>query len=262
MVYPIESKLPVLVVCDQSKSGYAVKVGDISGRTLRLFEMSGTGMSTEEFCDEFSDYLKRLLAMVKIDGFFVEKMILKKGMGYYHSSETLHDVRVMTKLLCESLTGKPPEEINNQEWKSNILPKGYRSRSEKGSLRYLRDVNPAEYALSSDNITDVVCMFDYVMLLRHRGQILQCHGSEPSTYNSEIYIVSADDQLMQLQCNVFKYNPDFSVTENASYFVNRIPVLGIAEIPISQMSLEDIYKYARGFARVPTRAFLAVRRCT
>jgi hypothetical protein len=259
-VHPVESKLPVIIACDQSKRGYAVKVGDISGKQLKLFEMSGEGMTTEKFCEEFAEYFRLLFRNVEIDYVAYEAMILKKGMQYYSSSETLHDIRVATKNVFKELTGTYPDEINNQEWKTSVLPKGFRGRDEKGSQRFLKSLNYQEWYDASDNITDVWCIFEHVKVLRHTRQAVKCTGVEPVMYKTEIYIVSVSDSLLTRQYNSFHYNPEFSVEDNANYFVNRIPVLGVAEVPVQVLTLQEIYNYARGFVSIPTRAFLTVRR--
>ena len=263
-VIPLQSNLPVIVACDQSKTGYAVMVGDVSGRELSLFEMIGSGMTTEDFCHEYTEYLRRLLSLVNIVLVGYEKMILKSGMQYYNSAEVLHDIRVTTKQLFKELTGKNPIEVNNQTWKSTILPEGYRSHGEKGSLRYLREKDYFKYCDSSDNITDVACIFSYLLLRKVPSLELFCDAEEPPLYDCLIALVSDSDGILSSQHKKFKFNCEFSIEQNSYYYANRISDLGISEVPLLrlQKELDSVYKYAQGFQTYPVnKVYLVVKRC-
>ena len=256
-VIPLRNDFPVLVACDPSKSGYGVKVGDIYNNNFSLFEMIGKGLDTDEFCNEFTEYLQKYLKDLNIIKVVCEKMILKKGLEYYHSSEVLHEIRVHTKSVFKTLIGSVPEEINNQSWKASILPEGFRSREEKGSLRYLKSIDYAIYSEVSHNITDAVCIWQYVWNRDYKNLKLKCDCDEVAKNRFSIKIIPVTDIIPPISES--SYNERFSLFSNCIYISNRLRKSFFVVNP-NVLSLVDIYAFSSNFTKLENEVCILVER--
>jgi hypothetical protein len=264
-VEPLNEEQELLVVADPGKTNMAMVIGNIYGEVLRIYEFSGVGMDTSLYCREFRRYVMSLLGNCKVFEFAQEKAILKdgemkEGYKYYTSNMVLTEIRAILIDLAYELTGKKSYEINNWSWKFDVLPKGFRGKYQKGSLLWLSQINPmfAEY---KDDVTDVICMYMYRATRLTKTVPIFCGVIQKQRYDYNITYVGqevfkSDNENMLL----FRYNPKFSCQENAIYFSNHTSKIGMAEVPMEYLKLEDLYKY-KGINLYPdSKVFLLVKR--
>ena len=243
------TKLPVrgdiAIAIDPGKTNMAAVIGNPNGEIYAVLQFSGAGRATDtsDYCQDFKRYLKAFLANTNVYLAGIEAAISKKGMEYHYSSFTLTEIRGQLIDLFYSLTGHKPQELNNWAWKHYVLPEGYRSQSEKGSARFLKDWYEK---YGNADVTDAVCMFMYLTRESRQSYVISCEEREEpiAPYQIAIYPPSF---LNVPQFRRFVYNPAFSLQDNAIYYANRSFGVGIAEVSVDELSMEDIYKHAVGF---------------
>lgn len=249
-VTPLETSTDVMVAIDPSKSNMAVIIGTLAGKELALIEFSGndkqfyeSAMDTTEYLNELCEYLRRFLSKSNVEVVGIEQHILKQGAQYYQSSTVLTELRAGLIQLSLELTRKKAWEINNSAWKGSILPDGYRGKSEKGSLRYLKGLDRVKYQDYNDDMTDVTCIYWY--MVKHyygtNNNSIKCSGVEKPERDVGLMIMS--DFLIPEGTKQFTYNPKFTLKDNAIYFANRTTESGFAQVPVDSLTLEDIYSY-------------------
>lgn len=250
----------VVMTIDPSKTNCAVVIGDPGGAVISILEMSGNNWKqgpvddTTEYCFEIKEFLSRYIEGTNMVRIGLEKAITKQGMQHHHSNMVLTEIRGSLLSMFYDKYGftKDDVEVNNWSWKKAILPDGYRSQSEKGSVRYfyqyLHDYTYINYFEA--DVTDCLCIYKYIVRETKDSYMIACNDVEESKvkYNCAIMPDWAD----QLHYREFNYNPSFSLLENATYFANRSRVNGIASIDVNRLHVDDIYKYASGFMEVPT----------
>lgn len=247
METPLSSSSPVVVVIDPSKSNLAGLIVTHSNEPLLEFELSGNDkdilqetMDTTEYCEAVSMFIKEVTAAVEVTHVFIEQHILSKGNDYYNSMTVLTEIRTHLIILSTELTGRKAIEINNMKWKGAILPDGYRGHKEKGSHRFLSQID-ARFRDYSDDMTDCYCIKEYAFRYILSTQEIKCVSSERADYAYTIKIVDRDDYDLS-KGKWFAYNNAFSLEENAIYYLNRSSAPGVCEL--RNLSVEDIYKYA------------------
>jgi hypothetical protein len=249
----------VVLVIDPSKTNMAVLIGNPFGEILSIVEFSGNNrrqgpvMDNTVYCMEVKEYLTGYLQNVKVRYIGLEQAISKKGMMQHHSNMTLTEIRgVLLNLFLEEYgQQKDDVEINNWSWKAGILPDGYRSQSEKGSKRFIRDKFPNSPLCNyfEADVTDVVCIYWYLLKIKVRDYTIVCSKEETSLNQSHIgiypkFMDSAPDLRR------FTYNNKFTLEQNAYYFSNRSKATGISSLSINDITIEDIYKYATAFSDI------------
>lgn len=244
-----------VVAIDPSKTNCAIVIGDPGGTIVAIIEASGNNwgsgkpIPTTQYCSELREFLMRVLRPMNVKKVGLEQAITKRGMEHHHSNMVLTEIRAALLGLFwdEYIMRKEEVEINNWTWKHAILPEGYRSQSEKGSKRYFReylhDLTYEDY--HEADVTDCLCIYKYLTRDSAKSYKIVCVQTEECTLDTSIVIMPAYADSMEFR--KFQYNPSFSVDDNANYYANRSPVSGIAELPIDNLSLEEIYKYASGF---------------
>lgn len=237
-VEPLECDEPVLVVSDPSKQNMALLVGTLYKKKV-IYEFSGKddndrAIDTVDYCMEIREFMTKLLCKCRILEFSQEEAIDKKGLQYFKSSLVLRDVRAFSIVTSLDLTGKKPYFINNWSWKSDILPDGYRSQKEKGSVRYLADFVDPVYATYSDDVTDVICMYLHRRKAWLKNSKIFCVKQEAT--NTEYKYFITDRSHVTNNMTEFRYNSKFSLIDNLNYFTNRAKGAGYATLDLSKVS--------------------------
>lgn len=250
----------IVVAIDPSKSNMAVVVGDPGGEIISIVEMSGNlwktpkaAMDTTDYCIDAKDFLRQYLAGANLYRVGMEKAITKKGMEHHLTNMVLTEVRSMLLNLFKTEYGlrDVDVEVNNWSWKHAILPDGYRSQSEKGSVRYfLEYLNDTTYInYFEDDVTDAVCIYKYLTMETKKTYAIVCREDEPTTKDIRIQI--SPNHVDVLGNRQFRYNPTFNPAQNAKYFANRSTRNGICKVDLKALSMSDIYTYASGFTTIP-----------
>jgi hypothetical protein len=255
---PLDISQELIIVFDPGKTNMAMIIGTITGEIIMVLEFSGKhinnrAMDTTDYCLEFMQFIRDLLKHCKIFKFAQEKAILpnsygkggnhKKGMDHYHSQMVLTEIRANLIMLSVEMTGDKPEQINNMEWKGKILPDGYRGRDEKGSKRFISEVNPM-LSMYSHDVTDCICMYLFMVQKISDKIVITCDRPEKARFPYAFSIV--DERMIPKDVKYFRFNDTFSCDDNASYFVNHVNLVGACKLPLNLISLEDLYRYAHG----------------
>jgi len=255
IVVPLEVKVPVIVVVDQSKKNTAVIIGSTTGVVFDIIETSGSDPKfyhkagdTTEYCLETEMYMTQRLKYCKVLKVYSEKTILKKkfgdkssGMDHYKTNLILNEIRSSWLRIGELLTGESTFEINNVAWKSLVLPDGYRGHKEKGSYRYWSAQDP-KWLDYSDDVTDAFSMYVYAMVMYHKNEGLLCDKREQLSENTRMSLVDAKN-LNVFQSPNFTFNQMYTLEENAAYVASRVTGIGICTVKMELLSIADIAKY-------------------
>ena len=235
----------------------ALFIGSPFGEQYACLEFTGNyrkkqAMDTTMYCEEVRTFLAHYLKNVDLYLVGVEAAISKRGQNYHHSSMVLTEIRAnILNFFLEEYHIKV-EEINNWSWKHAILPEGYRSQSEKGSKRFIRDYypdSPLNDYFEAD-MTDAFCIYSYMIKTMCQNYSLICNRTEKQvnpTRNYYIYPSSFKDVYIP-HCRNIGINEHFSLKENVAYLTNRtyLQCKGFIE-DLNTLKLEDIYGHATGF---------------
>lgn len=236
-VQPLQYGGDVIVAIDPSKTNMAMAIGDPWGVVLSYVEMSGKGCDTTEYCTDFMEFITQFLSLTHPIVMGEEQAVSYKGMQYHVSQMVLTEIRANLLQMIKTRFSLTPIEINNWTWKHAILPEGYRGQKEKGSLRYLEKFG---FTGVTDDVTDAICMY----LFLHRNQPKRaepfCDRKEPCALPYQLYIYSNDIGVAK-ELWTHKYNPKFSLEDNANFYVNRTTGNGYLDVPASALTLDEIY---------------------
>ena len=248
MLAPIDAPQDLVVISDPGKRSGATLIGDMYGTVFEVIIFSAYYSSkdieeTNDYCDDIEDFMLKYFKGRSIVSFCKEKTILERDKNAsYISNKVLESI---AKTLCDvarDLTGVNPEEINNWSWKSGVLPEGYRSNKEKGSHRWLTDVNLFNSALPHD-ITDAFCM--YLYKIQNLGmQVICCNAVESPKHEANYIFMPIKD--LPSESKVFKYSYDFSAEDNCSFYSNRSATLGAAKVDINRLQPREIINHCQG----------------
>lgn len=235
----------IVLVTDPGKTNMAMVVGTPSGTSLCIlqFRAPGSAYDTSEYCHDFKAFISKYFKDCKVVQFGIEKAISKHGMNHHHSSMVLTEIRANLIDLAYELTGRKPFEINNWSWKYAILPDGMRSQSEKGSAKFLPDIYRV---YGNADVTDAICMYRYILRQTGTTTVVTPNRSEKPLASIKVMIVPPKHPFTR-DSRRFKYEPGLSLWDNATFFCNRTWERGVATVPVSSLSYEDIYEYAIGF---------------
>lgn len=237
-VIPLNYGGDVVIAIDPGKTNMAFTVGDPYGVVLSYVEISGQGCNTTEYCTDFVNFFRRFLSYCHPIRIGVEAAVSYKGMQYHVSQMVLTEIRANILQMITQVFGLAPIEINNWAWKKAILPEGFRSTSEKGSLRYLATVG---FTKATHDVTDSICMYLYLQRTMPKYKDPYCDKSESSPFPYKLIIFTEDCFVPADELWTYEYNPKFSLSENANYYVNRTHKNGYLTVPAETLSLEDIY---------------------
>lgn len=236
-ITPLDYCGDVVVAIDPGKTNMAMTVGDPYGVPLSYVEITGKGTDTTDYCSDFVEFIVAYLSNTHPIVFGEEAAVSYKGMEYHRSQMVLTEIRANLLQMIKVRFGCKPIEINNWTWKHAILPEGYRSTSEKGSLRYLTELGLRDV---THDVTDSICMYMYLQRTYTKDY------PPPKCVKSEIclheYSAAICDANMDLSAHKkYEYNPQFSLRENISYCINRAARIGYFELPSSYLTLDEVY---------------------
>lgn len=251
-VEPLKYYGDCIVVIDPSKTNMAVLIGDMQGYIISIVEFSGNNrrkgpvIGTTEYCLEFRKFLEEYLANCHVQIVGVEQALNYEGMKYYRSNMTLTEIRGNILEFFSQTYGKLPTEINNWSWKAGILPSGYRSRSEKGSKKWIQDTmpnSPLAHYFEAD-VTDVLCMYWYLLKSGKQYDTV-CTCVEEAQVPFGYYFEPVRVNNVKLREVI--YNDKYSVMENCNYYVNRMLDSFCMLLEVRQVPIEIIYGHCDGF---------------
>ena len=255
-IKPLACAGDVIICIDPSKTNMAVLIGSPFGEIYSILEFSGNNrrsgptMDTTEYCSEFSEFLRRYLANVRVLDCAVEKAITKKGMEHHLSNMVLTEIRgkILGLFSEEYGIAAKQAEINNYSWKHDILPDGYRGHGEKGSKRWMQDFHPESPLCNyfEADATDVFCIYLYKIRRIKDRYVITCNKHEGALgkYSYGLYPNYMDQTPNTLK---FDYNKHFTLEDNAVFYGNRSTKVGIAKVGIDSLTLDDIYGFTYGF---------------
>lgn len=251
-VEPLRTPSPCIMVIDPSKSNMAIIISEHSGRDIAQIELSGNdkdffdkAMDTTDYCITFTKFLEDLTRLINITQVYVEQHIIKsysndgKPQSNFMSTTVLTEIRAHILKFALDISQKKAIEVNNKTWKGAILPDGYRGNNYKGSYKWLCELDP-KYRNYTDDMTDAICLKAYVFKTYFSTQQIKCVSSERADYEFKATIIDRA-QLTGEGYNWFAYNNNFSIEENAIYYLNRTKVPGVCEL--RNPSIPDLYKY-------------------
>lgn len=258
-VPPLRYTGQAVVVIDPSKTNCAMVIGDPGGEVQMIVEMTGNGWrqdkptDTTQYCSELREFITRLLEPCEVYMFKAEQAITKKGMNHHMSSMVLTEIRAALLGLAWENYGfrKEEVEVNNWAWKKYVLPEGYRSQSEKGSIRYFYQYlgDTAYLNYFEADVTDCLCIYKYAIRNCKDTYRIVCTEAQKAIkqYSYAIMPEWADT----CECREFTYNNSFTMEENVIWFANHSRSSGIAKIKTDRLNFEEIYEHASGFSEVP-----------
>jgi len=220
---PLHSGAPLVIAMDPSKSGFGLIIGRINGKAELILELSGTGMDTTVYCKELKYLLKELTSLNKIHCLGYEPTILpKKGKGQsYITNVVLNEVQSAIKDFAYDRINKDSIiPANNSSWKSAILPSNFNKKGTKGSLQFVSSLFPNMYDLT-DNITDVICIFWYLLSHYVKDDSVIFPNSVESCDIASASLVIVDDSYIKSSYRRFTYNCTLSFKDNLSFVINR-----------------------------------------
>lgn len=256
-VRPLKYSGDLVIVFDPSKTNMAVVIGTPSGNILSLVEFSGNNrsrgpvMDTTQYCLEVREFLYRYIGHCNIYLAATEATIEKKGSSYYQSNLVLTEIRANILNFFTEKFGIKCLEVNNWSWKHKILPDGYRSQKEKGSVRFFHDYYPEAgiHNFYKADMTDAMCIFMYCIETMCKNYTLMCNSPEPCSYLYNYSIVPTSGVPDSERMSVI-FNERFSLVENLNYYSNRIAAEFEMEVPVVRLSIDDVYGHAKQFTRV------------
>lgn len=272
-IEPLICDRPVLIAIDQSKTNTAVIVGTLDNTIIDIMEFSGNDPEfydkagdTTVFCRELSYYLEYRLSKLRIVNFYQEAPIGpkkwhkntedKSGYSHYKSQMVLTQIRGCLLELGLKMTGRPSIEVVNTDWKGRILPDGYRGRDEKGSHRYLREINMTWWSYT-DDVTDAVCIYMYALWHERNKGLIICSDIEKPLYKYQCYMT--DRIFVPDKARAFRAEKGLSCDSIASYYTNRTSDVGAVKLDLNTLTLEDISKYAK-FMTTHSEPYLVIKR--
>lgn len=242
----------LIVSIDSSKSNSAMVVADEYGEILDDYEMSGKGSDVDVL--DFAYYTRKQLKSL-FEGSTpilvgIEDIITKKnpGMDTHKNRYILTTVFNSFIFFFQEYHNITPVFINNQSWKNFTLPDEYRTREHhKGSKDYALDTL-SRYALRSDDITDAVCILQYLKMKNNINQVKSIRTSMVSKRQYEVCILPSSTTV-PVGVSEFKYNPSLTLKQNTDTAFASInsDVKGVSMlVSVDDLEISDIYKYCHG----------------
>lgn len=251
---PLEYGGDVVVVFDPSKTNMAMVLASPDGTILNTIEFSGNNrrkgptMDTTQYCMEVRTFLQRYLAKAHLYLVAVEQAIQKKGYEYYTSNMVLTEIRGNLLNFFLETYGLQVIEVNNWAWKHATLPEGYRGQHQKGSKKYFLDRMPnSPYAHYFEaDMTDCICILWYILSQKCGSYITMCNRSESAVVGHK-YAIYPDNGVTDSLWAV-NYNEAFSIEDNITFYANRLFKPFVMTVPVSRLSLDQIYTSATTFS--------------
>lgn len=245
---PMQYSGEVVVVFDPSKSNMAMVVGTPAGDILNTIEFSGNNrkrgpvMDTTLYCEEVRAFLKIYLSKVNLFCVAVEQAITPKNGAFHHSNMVLTEIRANLLNFFLDTFGISVIEVNNWAWKHAVLPEGYRSPFEKGSKKwFVQTMSDSPYAHYFEaDMTDCICIYWYI--ISTKCSTYKCYCNRAEVCESEImYFYTPISNNITDDMQEMAYNSRFSLSENMSFYANRVLGYFYMKVPIDAVDIVDVY---------------------
>ena len=250
----------IIIGIDSSKTNSAIAVADYTGEIIDYIELNGSQDGTTEndtlvLCQNHRTVLTEIFSGAKPIIVGIEDIITKRD-GRQENGMTVHMSRFKITAVFMSFIfffqdkfGITPELVNNQAWKSAVLPAEYRRRDiGKGSLAYFKSIN-SKYQNCSDDVTDSICILKYLCIIHKVRKLHKIKEPEIARYKSSVYLVSTSF-VPKGSTVQFEYNESMSLLQNVGVISNRLGTekgkVGCASVRTNCLSFGDIYAYCRG----------------
>lgn len=240
----------VIIGIDSSKSNSAVVIGNERGEILDDYEFNGAGSDIDvyELCFDIRKALKVILKDAEVVAVGLENIITKKEDGY--KGLDIHMSRAKITAVFDNFIfyfqeyhNIMPRLINNQEWKSAVLPDEYCKRThKKGSKDYFDSIG-GRWAGRKDDVTDAVCIFKYLVTGVKVDLDYTLDTPMKSSHNFTVGIFYTD-LVLDNTVKRFKYNEKFTVDQlvnTMSAKLEKRDKYGAMRIPVDALSIFDIY---------------------
>lgn len=229
---------------DSSKRNTAIAVGTETGQHKDIIELDGTQDGTTEYsyielCKKQRDFLRVCFNGANITKVGIEDIITKGGEGIYQHQTRFAITAVFMSFLFafEDYFNIKPELINNNTWKTTVLPAQYRSRDiKKGAQMYLRDINHWVGMYSKSDPADAYCILEYLYLV-NKVKGWKMINDEPERHGKMMlavgdYSISTADGVKKM------FNPYFS------FEVNCRKAIGDCDKAVMKIPVQAVpYKY-------------------
>ena len=256
MYEPSYTGKKIAVAIDSSKTNTAIIGGDVDGNVLDDYELNGKeDKDVLLLCKQERAALKSLFEGSKIQLVGIEDIITKKYDREKGSPMDIHMSRfkitaVFMSLICffQDVHQVTPELVNNQHWKTTVLPEEYRKRTHhKGSLDYMKDIG-SKYANRKDDVTDAYCIYQF--LAREHGYRNVVAIEEPCAASREYHCgLYPMDTGIPSTAKQFVYNPSLTFKQNCDTMIYHMGLkdeYGYAKVKVSDLTMEEIYEHAAG----------------
>lgn len=239
----------IFVSIDSSKSNTAMLVWDEYGFPLDDYEISGAGASVDvyDLCWKTRDELCKLFNGANILRVGIEDIITKNENGY--KGLEVHQSRYKITAVFDNLMfffqiyhGQTPRKINNQEWKSHVLPDDLRKASvHKGSTIFCERLGN-RWAGRKDDVTDAYCIGLYLLMTEKVESYYPVDHTEPAQRGYEYGVFPITFPTPAGAKNFIIKNND-TLIHNIETVSNHVSSgqPGIFSVPIDLLTMEDVY---------------------
>lgn len=240
----------IRVAIDSSKTNTAIAVGDCNGNILDDYELSGAGADVDvyQFCWDMRRELKSLFTGADVISVGIEDIITKnekkgyKGISVHQSRAKITAVFDNLIFFFQDNHNITPRRINNQSWKSAVLPEEFRTREhKKGSKDWFQYIGN-KWADRKDDVTDVVCIFMYMCMTEKVKPVYDIKETFPSKFTYSVGLLPKSYPIDNSFKEFVIKNND-SLEHNADTISNNLEKgqYGYAVIPVSSVPIEWIY---------------------
>lgn len=264
----------ITIAIDSSKRNTGLTIGDENCNPIDIYDINGKDDGTGEtdvlaLCQEQRKLLRTLLAgskpmIVGIEDIItVNETSAMAGISQHMSRFKITAVFMSFISFFQDTFGITPELVNNQAWKSAVLPKEYTSRSiGKGSLAYFKAMR-SKYAAYTDDATDSICILRYLKLTHGITDAMQIGLAEVKKFEHSMEVMCKETKFAPDTVMWFRFNNELSLQQNATVMANHLgtKAVGIADIPVQVLSFGEIYEMAKGmFPEYTDKVLLVIRR--
>lgn len=241
----------ITISVDPSKTNTAVIVKELGGDILDVFEISADHIKLDaiETYGRYIKYFFRTLfkdAVVRYSA--IEDIITKKDQNVSNT----HQVRfaltyIFTTIYNElddlmHITAPSPVIIPNTLWKREVLGDFNKLNGKKNSVEYLKSIRHP-YALYSDDVTDAVCIAEYL----HRKFKIQGNKKPKQLEMSSVdytLIISAGGTVAREHTTLYEHCKDSDVISELNFIASSqnastaVYIVKTKDFPVSLYSPE------------------------
>ena len=259
----------IILSIDSSKTNTAIAVWSRTFQLLDVFEFDGSrDRDIFPLIKEHRDTLKIIFEGANVIRGGIEDLITKKSEGSKHHHSRYVITAVFMSLICyfQDNHDITLEVIPNQTWKHVILPTELNRRSVyKGSVEYVSNKYPRFFTGGKDDdACDAICIGEYMKVrtgMTADADVVDIPDAEEILLHPCKYRLCSEHQKIKAEVGVrFQYNADLTLDANARAIANRIELgqIGYTLIPLSAVTIEDIYRCAFGKFEEHTSMFTLI----